>query len=265
MGKATAISYCHSTINPTVGCLGRCELYSPDPTKNLCYAKTLVDRYAGLKGWPKSFEEPKFFPGRMEKALAWGRPTSSEIAEKRHLAGCKRIIFVGDLSDIFNCGIDPEWLYNFISDMECSSSIWLLLTKNPWAMADLFAPPSHIPDNVWLGTTVTDNATACRADVLADIINDHPNVHLWLSLEPVQTALTLSNYAMSRVSWITMGGASGPNGQAVNSNTVSRVKDECVASGVPFFYKQLGGKGRSGGTPVIDGQVYHQMPTAMLE
>jgi protein gp37 len=40
------------------------------------------------------------------------------------------------------------------------------------------------------------------------------------------------------------------------------IRDQCVAAGVPFFLKQLGGfpDKRGGEKAVLDGQRWHQMP-----
>ena len=61
MGIKTKIEWCDSTINPIMGCTG-CAL-----RKDHCYAAALCAHYAGRKGWPKSFDQPEFFPGRLEK------------------------------------------------------------------------------------------------------------------------------------------------------------------------------------------------------
>lgn len=71
MAIETEIAWSDSTANPVVGCEG-CELHcSEKPEDSTCYAANLVGRYAGHKGWPKSFDIPEFFPGRIEKVLKW--------------------------------------------------------------------------------------------------------------------------------------------------------------------------------------------------
>jgi len=112
MGIKTNIEYCDSTINPIVGCEG-CELWAagrPDEEQH-CYAATLCKRWAGKKGWPAAFDQPEYFPGRMEQALGWPDLTGKERADKPWLNGYPRLIFLNDLSDTFNSDPEPiEWL-----------------------------------------------------------------------------------------------------------------------------------------------------------
>ena len=161
MGKDTKIEYADSTVNPVMGCTG-CELYHPDPSKNHCYAATLINRYAGLKGWPKSFNEPEYFPRRIEKAIQWPDLTNTQRKTKSWLNDYPRIIFVNDLSDGFCPDVDPMiWLYPAMKKMAESPHIWLLLTKWPKRMRRFFEQYAA-PDNFWLGVSVPNQKTVWR-------------------------------------------------------------------------------------------------------
>lgn len=122
MAIKTGVPFADSSCNPIMGCTG-CELY-PDH----CYAAKLCTRYAGQKGWPKSFNEPEHFPGRIEKALKWSDLTGKPRADKPWLNNYPRIIFVNDMSDGFCPDVNPnEWLLPHlpaIAESPLEGQIW---------------------------------------------------------------------------------------------------------------------------------------------
>lgn len=242
MGKTTAIEYCDSTINPVMGCTG-CELYSRDPALNHCYAARLCRRYAGCKGWPKDFEQPEYFPGRIEQALRWSDLTGTDRPDKPWLNGMPRLVFVNDLSDGFcpDAPAEPSWL-NLVNlfAMSRSPHIWLLLTKWPERMRAFFAHRHWpIPPNFWLGTTVTRPRNVARADALLDI---PARVH-WLSLEPLLGpvgSIWPDYWGSSPPKWVVIGGQSGPNAQPMRPEWIYDLRDQCRQANMPFFFKQWG-------------------------
>ena len=78
--KTTKIDWCDSTINPVVGCKNKCRY---------CYARKLNARFGFIKSW----EEPQFFPKRLEQ-LNSKAPKS---------------IFMDSMSDIDYW--DRKWIY----------------------------------------------------------------------------------------------------------------------------------------------------------
>jgi len=69
MAKNTAIQWCDSTVNPTMGYDG-CELWSK--SRKTCYAGVLHTRFGGhTKGYAPTFEQVTEFPGRMADAAVW--------------------------------------------------------------------------------------------------------------------------------------------------------------------------------------------------
>ena len=58
-----------------------------------------------------------------------------------------------------------------------------------------------------------------------------------------------------------MGGAeSGPGARQMDEQWMRSVKDQCVAAGVAFFYKQKAIKGRAIRTPELDGRRWTRIP-----
>lgn len=243
MAIKTAIEYCDSTVNPVMGCTG-CELY-PDH----CYAATLCKRYAGEKGWPKDFNSPEYFHGRLEKAIRWPDLTGTERPDKPWLNGRPRIVFVNDLSDGFCPDVDPGgWLWSRLEMMEESPHVWLLLTKWPGRMAKFFASIGGAPDNFWPGTSVLRQSDGWRVTYLLEI---KAKVH-WLSCEPLLERIKLKaqwlyyNLATpGREDWdgldfVACGGESGPAARPMHPDWARGIRDQCQAAGVPFHFKQNG-------------------------
>ena len=49
------------------------------------------------------------------------------------------------------------------------------------------------------------------------------------------------------VDWVVCGGESGPNARPMHPDWARSVRDQCIAAGVPFFMKQMGGSRDKGG------------------
>ena len=66
------------------------------------------------------------------------------------------------------------------------------------------------------------------------------------------------------IDWVIAGGESGPGARPMHSAWVRDIRDRCVQSDVPFFFKQWGGvfKKRTGRT--LDGRNWDQMPIAAM-
>jgi protein gp37 len=239
MGIRTGIAWCDSTVNPVVGCKDGCELYHKGMAQPHCYAQSLVSRYAGQPGWPKSFDEPEYFAGRIEWACAHSDLTGTRRPDKPHLDGFPRLIFVNDLSDGFGSGVPPEiWLLPNVQMMEKAPHIWLLLTKHPWKMERFFRDLGRVPDNFWLGTTITSTLTAWRAEALS-CITKAPL--LFISFEPLLGYLPVRGLSLLRgIGWAIVGGESGVHARPCDPGAVRHLRNACQADNVPFFFKAWG-------------------------
>jgi protein gp37 len=252
MGIGTKIEWADSTVNPLMGC-GGCELWNPKAGVERCYAGREARRRAGNKGWPARFDEPEFFPGRIEQAIRWPDLTGKERPDKPWLNGYPRLIFLDDLSDTFTEGQDPvEWLYPLVGKMAESPHIWMFLTKRPRRMREFFGRGGYSLRNFWLGTTVTGPETVGRIDDLLTLQQVAPDALLWLSLEPLVGPVTIDKFLVAgadgRVGtnywrqniWVVVGGESGPAARPMHPDWARSVRDACQAAEVPFFFKQNG-------------------------
>lgn len=102
--------------------------------------------------------------------------------------------------------------------------------------------------NVWLGFSAEDQETF---DVRAERIESAGWTGLiWVSLEPmlgfvdVSRCLKRDGYIKGRwrmrLGWVVVGGESGPKARPMYPYWVRSIRDQCVAAGVPFFFKQWG-------------------------
>lgn len=88
--------------------------------------------------------------------------------------------------------------------------------------------------NLWLGTTVCNRAELGKIDELRKV----PAALRFLSLEPLLEDLGPLN--LDGISWVILGGESGHGARPLDPAWVRSVRDQCVASGVKFFFKSWG-------------------------
>lgn len=66
-----------------------------------------------------------------------------------------------------------------------------------------------------------------------------------------------------RIDWVICGAESGAGARPMDLDWVRTLRDQCVASGVAFFFKQNAVRGKKVPTPELDGRVWTQMPQAV--
>ncbi len=257
MGELTLISWCDSTCNAEMGCDG-CELWNA--LRHSCYAGILTERQVAAKprnGWPPAFSIPTMFPHRIPEALHWTDLTGMKRPDKPWLDGMPRLIFLDDMGDTFTESLDLFWLRSFLEKMERSPHQWLVLTKRP-KRAEQFFHECGIPRNVWVGTSITDQATAnARIPALLRI----PAMVTFLSCEPLLEPVELRPY-LSGLDWVIVGGESGDSFRQMNPEWAMDIRDSCVVEEVPFFFKQSSGW-RSETQPALDGMEWRGMPKVL--
>jgi len=247
MSKDTRIAWCDSTVNPAVGCDG-CELHRAGAEESHCYAASLVRRYAGLPGWPASFDKPELFAGRIDQACRWSDLTGSCRPAKSWLNGYPRTIFLGDLADVFTESLPTDWLAPYLSPMSQTPHIWILCTKRP-SRARQFFEEYTCPSNFWLLTTVTGPATSNRVSELLRV----PAVSMrGISLEPMLGPVDLDacgatgmevadgkgGFCERSIDWLILGGESGHGARPMYLEWAQAARDQCVREAIPFFFKQ---------------------------
>ncbi len=243
--KNSTIEWTHHTFNPWIGCT------QVSPACDHCYAMVMMDHRYHRVEWGAGKPRIRTTPGYWRQPLKWNR-----LAEA---AGVRERVFCASLADVFD-GEMPETLSAWRADLwqlidQTPRLDWLLLTKRPGNIMR-FAPwKGRWPHNVWVGTSVENEEWAGRRlSVLAEV----PAVVRFVSAEPLLGDFSLANYA---VDWVIVGGESGHGFRELNVDHARSLRDQCRERGIPFFFKQWGGRSPKARGRELDGQLWSQIPT----
>ena len=134
-----------------------------------------------------------------------------------------------------------------------------VLTKRP-ERAAVLAPSLPWPSNVWLGVSVENQRWTTRIDELRTIDAGAR----FLSCEPLLGPLDLD---LEGIHWVIAGGESGPRARPMQPEWARSIRDQCLAAGVPFFFKQWGAHDASGARMskkragrLLDGRTWDSVP-----
>ena len=114
--------------------------------------------------------------------------------------------------------------------------------------------------NIWLGTSVENQKYAPRITVLARV----PAPVKFVPAEPLIDRVDLTEWLQAgQVDWIIVGGESGPDARDMDIRWAEDLRAQAHDHGAAFFLKQLGGTTdkRGGDKAVLNGRIYHDMPT----
>jgi protein gp37 len=238
MADKSQIEWTDATWNPTTGCT------KVSRGCDNCYAERFSERFRGVKGHP--FErgfDLTIRPNRLALPLSWKRP---------------RQIFVNSMSDLFHKDIPIDFIQRVFHTMETGDwHTYQVLTKRSSLLRDFVNRryPSHpAPPHIWLGVSVEDRTALSRIEHLRQT-----NASIrFLSLEPLLGSLGSLN--LNGIHWVIVGGESGPGFRRMEIEWVREIRDQCLSSGVPLFFKQWGGIRPKAGGNVIDEDRWQQYP-----
>jgi len=243
MGEQTGIQWTDHTFNPWWGCV------KVSPACDHCYAEALSKRY-GYGVWGKDAPRRWFGAAHWREPLKWNK-----AAEK---AGVRERVFCASMADVFEDGS---------SDLDGQrANLWALIEMTPWLDWQLLTKrPANIarmiperwaqwPANVWVGTTAENQEWLDVRERWMRTLN--PRV-LFISYEPALGPITVPAWAQ----WVIAGGESGSKCRPMNPDWVRSVRDQCVAAGVPFFFKQWGGFHPKANGASLDGREWKEFPT----
>lgn len=248
MGTNTAIEWTDATWNPMTGCTkissgcDHCyaELVATTKTKDV-YLKQLP-----IKDTPANRSDPfapRFWENRLDLPLRWREP---------------RRIFVNSMSDIFHAHFPLELIQQVFGVMELASwHQFQVLTKRPERAVRL-AGDLIWPLNVWIGTSIENDAVAHRLDSLREI----PAAVRFVSAEPLLGPLDTVDF--SGIDWVIGGGESGPNARPCKPAWARGLRDRCREQDIAFFWKQWGGRTAKSGGRTLDGRTWSQYPAPLL-
>jgi len=246
MADHSKIEWTDATWNPVTGCT------KISPGCKHCYALTFAERFRGVPGHP--FEQGfdlRLWPDRLALPLAWRTP--------------KRI-FVNSMSDLFHERVPESFIDAVFRTM--LAACWhqfQVLTKRPERMvaylrrraATLGSLATDHP-HVWLGSSIETQRYIGRAEQVAAL----PSAVRFLSCEPLLGPLDLrSLLGAGAVNWVIVGGESGHHARPMDPAWAVDLRDQCAHAGVPFFFKQWGGRNKKLAGRTLEDRTWDELPS----
>jgi len=136
--------------------------------------------------------------------------------------------------------------------------------------------------NVGLGTSISDQASAdlrippllaCPTVVrfvvaepllgLVRLDQINPSTSKWHNHLDALAGGRLSTGGRTGIDWVIVGGESGPRARSMHPDWARTLRDQCIAAGVPFFFKQWGGVNKKKTGRVLSGRTWDELPQAI--
>ena len=248
MAENSHISWTNHTFNPWIGCT------RVSPACDGCYAAHLMGggRYSRVEwGEPGKGEgtRDRTAPSTWRLPRKWNKQASD--------APGQTFVFCASLADVFDNAVPTEWRSDLFDLIEATPNLtWLLLTKRPQLIVRQFAETVllryHVyptnekvmaawPRNAAIGTTIEDRKRLLQnAYALAAAASQLNPVFTFWSCEPLLEDLG----RLPRVpDWVIAGGETDQGAhkaRPANPQWYRDLRDQCVAAGVPFHFKQWG-------------------------
>ncbi len=252
MNKNSGIEWTDATWNPVTGCTrvsAGCDncyaaVLASRLLKDIYLAKTPIVDSDTTRRDPFAV---RIWPERVGDPLRWREP---------------RQIFVNSMSDLFHKDIPVEFVRQVFDVMlRANWHVYQILTKRPArakhfleSQMDLF-PDGVVPEHIWMGTSVENQKASFRIGHLREIRAQTR----FLSCEPLIGPISMD---LSGIHWVIVGGESGAGRREIRASWVRGIRDQCRIEGVPFFFKQWGGRTPKAGGRELDGLLWDEMPLA---
>ena len=238
MSDRSAIEWTDSTFNPWLGCT------KVGPGCDGCYAEAWGKRFGVEWGTGK--------PRRRTSASNWRKPLAwNNMAPI--VNGHRRRVFCASLADVFDNEVPGHWRADLFALIRATPNLdWLIVTKRIGNAAKM------LPDDWSDGySNVVLLATVCNQD---EADRDVPKLlatparRRGLSIEPMLGPIDLRHIAQTpsgylnalssiigpNLDWVICGGESGPGARLMDISWVYSIVQQCKASGVACFVKQMG-------------------------
>lgn len=280
MGENTKIQWCHHSFNPWIGCTKVSEGCAH------CYAEA-QDKFRRWTpaGWGAGKPRHPIREETWKNPLRWNEWYTAAVERPR--------VFCASLADWLDDEVPVDWLARLLVLIHDTPNLdWLLLTKRPenwteriqaarnfltptkWETAqwlnewlpyespnvDGLTREGKAPRNVWVGTTVENQA---RAIERVPLLQEIPAAVRFLSVEPMLERILLPIFEVTGgmrtdpesgkkqlelkvekghgIDWVICGGESGPGARPMEVRWAQLLREQCRVAGAAFFMKQLGG------------------------
>jgi protein gp37 len=230
---------------------------------------------------------------RERTAYAGGRP----ILRFEELLGWMlrerpAVIAVQLMGDLFAEVVSPDVVYAVLRyAVLAKQHTFVLLTRRPRRAAELLEHPPNIEVPWWPAPNVAVGTSCSSQDEADRLIPDLlriPARWRFVSLEPLLGPVMLGvgdpratgEPFGEFLDGVIVGGETGPDARAMDPDWVRRVRDDCAAAGVPFYFKHWGDRlhpaaleERGGminavyshkhGGDLLDGRLHKELPWEM--
>lgn len=247
MSANSKIEWTDHTFNPWIGCT------KVSPACDHCYAQVSTpSRTLGVMWGPGEAR-------RRTGTSTWSAPRRWNAQADAFMAkhGRRQRVFCASLADVFDNEVGDHWRADLFGLIDATPGLdWLLLTKRIGNVKDMLRRilrPDTMPSNVILGATICNQDEADR-DIPKLLAT--PARRRFLSIEPLLGPINL-NYTRQRIQaqrsqlaraingetwidWVIVGGESGHQARLMHPDWARSLRDQCLAAGVPFLFKQHG-------------------------
>jgi protein gp37 len=226
----SSIEWTEMTWNPVTGCTkisSGCKF---------CYAEIMTRRLKGMglekycNGFDLALHEDA-----LEIPYTWKK---------------SKLVFVNSMSDLFHRDVPLSFVQKVFDVMNQNPKhIFQVLTKRADILLKYSAKLNWTP-NIWMGVTVENSDTLSRIDYLK-----LTPAHLkFLSCEPLLGPL--GGIDLNGINWVIVGGESGRNPRSMKEDWVIEIQEKCKVFGVPFFFKQWGGRNKKKTGSELQGRMF---------
>lgn len=237
MADRSQIEWTDATWNPITGCT------KVSPGCAHCYAEAITLRFKRGGPYLPGKATIQTHPARLGIPLKWKKP---------------RRIFVNSVSDIFHEEVGVDFIYRIFEVMaKAEQHTFQVLTKRHERLAYL-ADYLPWPPNVWVGVSVENQHWA---EERIPALKEVPAMIRFLSVEPLLKRVELIDHIRDgEVDWVIVGGESGPKARPMEREWVDSILIDCLTMGIPFFFKQWGGRNSKAGGRELDGRTWDMLP-----
>lgn len=253
MGQDSKIEWTHHTFNPWRGCT------KVSAGCDNCYAEAMSHRNPGVLGvWGDDGTRVVASEAMWREPFRWNREAMGR--------GQRARVFCASLADVWERRPDvAASRARLLAVIHQTSWLdWLLLTKRPEhidaCLRDCASRRVDIPSslalqwmhgdilpNIWLGTSVEDQAAA---EQRIPALLTHASRIKFLSLEPLLGRLDLRRWlGPDKINWAIVGGESGHGARSFDVEWCEDIVQQCREAKIAVFVKQLGAR------PMADGQL----------
>jgi protein gp37 len=239
MSLNSHIEWTDATWNPVRGCV------KVSPGCKHCYAETFSERFRGVRGHPyEQGFDLRLVPEKLFEPFSWRSP---------------KLVFVNSMSDLFQTGVPDDYVRMVCQVMSTAKwHTYQVLTKRAERLRDQLSGPLRIAagqENIWWGVSVEDRKHGVPR---IEHLRKAPAGVRFLSIEPLLE--DLGEIDLSGISWVIVGGESGPGARPMRKEWVVSIRNQCKAARVPFFFKQWGGVRKVRNGRALDGRTYDEYP-----